>query len=224
MTDCASMADCPLFDGVSPEDFPGLLDCLGARRMTARKGQIILAEGSPARDVGILLSGRAQLIRTDYYGNRSIMLDIVPGQLFAESFACSHAQTLPVDIAAAEDCVYLLVGARRIMTACSHACAFHSRMIFNLLQIVADRNLTLHERALITGKRTTREKLMAYLLAKAKETGSSSFSIPFDRQALADYLEVDRSGLSSELSKLRKEGYLDCCKNEFRLLRPLPHP
>ena len=94
MTDCASMADCPLFDGVSPEDFPGLLDCLGARRMTARKGQIILAEGSPARDVGILLSGRAQLIRTDYYGNRSIMLDIVPGQLFAESFACSHAQTL----------------------------------------------------------------------------------------------------------------------------------
>ena len=218
----AVMTDCPLFDGISPEDFSGLLACLGARRMNARKGQTILAEGDPAKDVGILLSGRAQLIRTDYYGNRSIMLDVMPGQLFAESFACAREKTLPVDVIAAEDCDYLLIDARRIMAACSQACAFHSRMIFNLLQIVADRNLSLHRRALITAKRTTREKLTAYLLARAKETGSSVFSIPFDRQALADYLEVDRSGLSTELSKLRREGYLEYRRSNFRLLRPLP--
>lgn len=222
MTNYASMADCPLFDGIASEDYSGLLACLCARRMTACKGQTILSEGSPARDVGILLSGRAQLIRTDYYGNRSIMLDIMPGQLFAESFACSKASSLPVDVVAAEDCTYLLVDARRIMTSCSHACAFHSRMIFNLLQIVADRNLRLHERALITGKRTTREKLITYLLIRAKETGGSVFTIPFDRQALADYLEVDRSGLSTELSKLRREGYLEYRRSNFRLLQPLP--
>lgn len=209
----------PLFDGISPDDLTGMLTCLGARSMHADKGSIILCEGSPAKDVGILLSGSAQLIRTDYTGNRTIMMTISPGQLFAESFACSKAGILPVDIVACEESNYLLIDCRRIMTSCSHACSFHSRVVFNLLQIVCEKNLALHRRALIIAERTTREKLMTYLLMQAKEENSNHFSIPFDRQGLADYLEVDRSGLSAELSKLKKEGILDCHKNSFHLLR-----
>ena len=91
-------------------------------------------------------------------------------------------------------------------------------MIENMLRLVASHNLMLHQKIYITSKRSTREKLMTYLLSQAKLSGSNSFSIPFDRQALADYLEVDRSGLSAEISKLRKEGVLESQKNTFTLL------
>jgi len=218
-----SLLRCPLFDGIEPSDLTGMLSCLGARHMTYKKGEVILSEGDPARDVGILTAGQVQLIRTDYCGNRSILMNIRPGALFAESFACSKAELLPVSVLAAEDCEVLLLDCRRVLTSCQNACAFHSRIIFNLLQIVADKNLALHRKALITAKRTTREKLMTYLLLQAKESGRPDFTIPFDRQALADYLEVDRSGLSAELSKLKKEGMLDYSKNFFHLLR-LPDP
>jgi CRP-like cAMP-binding protein len=215
------LSSCPLFDGVAAGDLPGMLSCLSARKMRCEKGQTILREGTPARDIGILLSGRAQLIRTDYCGNRTILLGLEPSDLFAESFACSRAETLPVSVVACETCEYLLLDCRRMMTVCSHACAFHNRMIFNLLQLVADKNLALHQRSLITGKRTTRDKLMTYLLMQAKEAGRADFTIPFDRQGLADYLEVDRSGLSAEMSKLKKEGVLDYYKSDFRLMNTI---
>lgn len=209
----------PLFAGIAASDLSGRLSCLGARAMRYAKGEAILEEGGSARDVGLLLSGRVQVIRTDYYGNRSIMLNIAPGQLFAESFACVQAEHLPVSVVAVEECEALLLDCRRLLTTCCNACEFHSRIIFNLLQIVAEKNLSLHRKALITGKRTTREKLMTYLLMQAKECGRADFTIPFDRQGLADYLAVDRSGLSAELSKLRQEGILDYYKNSFRLLQ-----
>ena len=212
------LLSCPLFAGIDPSDLTAMLGCLGARRLSFPKGETILREGMPARDVGLLLSGQAQLIRTDYFGNRSILMNLSPGQMFAESFACAQADHLPVSVVASENCDILLLDCLRIMTTCTHACEFHSRIIYNLLQIVARKNLALHRRALITAGRTTREKLMTYLLMQAKEAGSARFTIPFDRQALADYLEVDRSGLSVELSKLKKEGVLDYYKNSFRLM------
>ena len=59
---------------------------------------------------------------------------------------------------------------------------------------------------------------MTYLMQQAKINGSDSFTIPFDRQELADYLEVERSGLSAEIGKLKKEGIIDFSKNRFILL------
>lgn len=210
---------CPLFWGIEKKDGEAVLGCLGARRMRYKKGEIIFAEGEPARDVGILLKGQVQLIRTDYFGNRSIMMHIHPGQLFAESFACARAEKLPVSVMATEEAEVMLLDCQRVLSSCCKACEFHSKIIFNLLKIVAEKNLALHQKAMICAKRSTREKLMAYLLLRAKEAGKADFSIPFDRQGLADYLEVDRSGLSAEMSKLKKEGILDYYKNNFRLLR-----
>lgn len=213
------LGNCALFEGVAAEDLPALLECLGARRAAFGRGEVVMAEGSPAREVGILLTGQVQLIRTDYYGNRSIMMNIRAGQLFAESFACAGAERLPVSVVAVEDCEALLVDCSRILASCCNACAFHSRIIFNLLRIVAEKNLALHRKALITARRTTRDKLMTYLLMQAKEAGRADFSVPFDRQGLADYLNVDRSGLSAELSRLRQEGVLDYYRSDFRLLQ-----
>lgn len=209
---------CPLFKGIQAEDLYGMLGCLGARQIQIKKGQFVFREGDEAIYVGIVLTGAVHLIREDYYGNRSIMAHIGTRQLFGESYAFSGAPTLPVSAVADEDSQILLLDSRRIGTCCSNACGFHNQVIYNLLRLVANKNLVLHQKIQITSKRTTREKLMAYLLMQAKHAGSNTFTIPYDRQALADYLEVDRSGLSAEISKLRKENILECEKSTFCLL------
>jgi len=212
------MERCPLFDGIHMEDLSAMLGCIGGHSVTAVKGQYLCREGDPATHVGMVVSGAVRLEREDYYGNRSIVAHIGPGELFGETYACASAASLPISVVADVDSTVLLMDCSRITKTCSHACAFHSRIIFNLLRVVAEKNLVYDQKIQVTSKRTTREKLMAYLLNQAKLQGSSSFRIPYDRQALADYLEVDRSGLSSEISKLRKEGILLSEKNQFTLL------
>lgn len=210
---------CLLFQGIRPQDIPGMLGCMGARLLDAKKGQIIFREGDEAVFMGIVLTGSVTVTRADYYGNRSIVGHIGPGELFGESYAFSMARELPVTVQADADTRYLLMDSRRIYTCCANVCEFHNRLIANLLQLVATKNLMLHQKIQITSQRTTREKLMAYLLTQAKLQNKEEFTIPFDRQGLADYLEVERSGLSAEISKLRKEGALECEKNRFRLLQ-----
>lgn len=212
------LQNCPLFDGIRPEDLPGMMGCLGAKPIQAKRGQAIFHEGDTTVFVGIVLEGAVQLLREDYFGNRSIVAHIGPKQLFGESYAFSGAQALPVSVVADEDSRILLIDSRRMTTCCSNACEFHNRMIFNLLHLVATKNLVLHQKIQVTSKRTTREKLMTYLLSQAKSEDSNTFTIPYDRQELADYLEVDRSGLSAEISKLRREGIIECEKSTFRLL------
>ena len=209
---------CPLFDGIGMEDLQAMMGCIGGRVAEVAKGQFVQREGDPATHVGMVLSGSVQLVREDYYGNRSIVAHIGPGQLFGETYACANVPALPVSIVATADSKLLLMDCRRITTSCCNACAFHNRMIFNLLRMVATTNLMYDQKIQITSQRTTREKLMAYLLSQAKLQGSSSFVIPYDRQSLADYLEVDRSGLSAEISKLRAEGVLQSEKSRFTLL------
>ena len=209
---------CPLFDGIAESDLGAMLGCLRARVMPMKKGQTVLREGDSTESVGIVLTGAVQILREDYFGNRSIMGYIGPTQLFGESYAFSGAKTLPVSVVADADGSVLLIDSRRISSCCANVCEFHNRMIENMLRLVATHNLMLHQKIYITSKRSTREKLMTYLLSQAKQHGSNRFTIPFDRQALADYLEVDRSGLSVEISKLRKEGVLESEKNTFTLL------
>lgn len=210
---------CPLFEGIAMGDLTGMLGCIGGRKLEISKGQPVFREGDPAIYVGMVLSGAVRLVREDYYGNRSILAHIGAGQLFGETYACAGVASLPVSIVADEDSTVLLMDCRRITTTCSSACAFHSRIIFNLLRLVATKTLVYDQKIHITSKRTTREKLMAYLLDQAKLQGSKAFTIPFDRQELADYLEVERSGLSAEISKLRREGVLESEKNHFTLLQ-----
>lgn len=209
---------CPLFHGMDERDLSAMLGCLGARVTRAAKNEIIFLEGDPAQYVGILLTGGAQIVRSDYYGSRSIVARVEPGELFGESFACAGVTALPVSVVATGESEIMLLDCRRITHSCAQACEFHSWMIYNLLKVVAAKNLVFHQKIEITSKRTTREKLMTYLLAQAKLHNSRTFTIPYDRQALADYLEVDRSGLSAEIGRLRREGVLESRKSVFTLL------
>lgn len=203
---------CPLFDGMKDEEIDLITERPGAVEKHCVRGETILAEGDPVRYFGIVLSGGAQIVRIDYYGNRSILTDIAPPQIFGEAFACAGLEAMPVDVVATGDTSVLLIDA-----AAAQPGAGDSRLLFNLLRIVSKKNLLFHRRAEITSRRTTREKLMIYLMLEAKKNGSRTFTVPYDRQELADYLEVDRSGLSAEIGKLRREGVLECRRSTFTL-------
>ncbi len=208
---------CTLFEKVEEENLEAILGCLGARSVPYKKNETVIAEGSPAKAVGIVLRGEVQIVRNDYYGNRSIVANVEESQIFGESFACAGVESMPVEVVAVTDTEVMLIDCRKITNSCCNACSFHSQIIYNLMKVVAMKNLIFHQKIEITSKRTTREKLMTYLLAEAKKNGSRSFTIPYDRQELADYLEVDRSGLSAEISKMRREGIIETKKEYFKL-------
>lgn len=212
------LRECPLFYHIEDENLLALLGCLGAKVESFGKKYTILAEGNPAKYIGIVLTGSAQIIRIDYYGNRSIVTGVGPSEVFGEAFACAEVPAIPVTIVANEPCEVMLIDCYRVMHSCSNACGFHQQIIFNLMKDLATKNMMFHQKLEITSRRSTRDKLLTYLMFQAKKTGRSSFEIPFDRQELADYLEVDRSGLSAEISKLRKEGIIRSQKKHFELL------
>jgi len=214
----ATLRKCLLFDGIDDSQLLHLLGCLDAKVESFDKKYTIFAEGDRAKYIGIVLSGSVQIILVDYFGNRSILSNVSAGEMFDEAFACAEIDEIPVTVVANEPCEVMLIDCQRIMNSCASACSFHKQMIFNLMKTLAIKNIALHRKIEITAKRTTREKLMSYLNLTAKNLGKSSFEIPFDRQALADYLAVDRSGLSAEISKLRHEGVIKCSKNRFELL------
>ena len=214
-----ALAACPLFEGVSREDTATMLQCMQARLVDVAKGEAVFRAGEPAEYVGILLSGGVRVFRDDFDGNRTIHAAMQPGDLFGETFACAGVGRLTVTAEADRPSRALLIRMRRLIETCPSACAFHNRVVMNLLKVMAVKNLMLNQKLEITSRRTTREKLLAYLSAQARAAGSDSFVIPFDRQGLADYLGVDRSALSAEIGKLRREGVIKSERSAFILLR-----
>lgn len=212
------LKNCPLFDGIEEEKLFVMLECLGAKVEFFDKKYTVFAEGNPAKYIGIVLSGSVQIVQVDYFGNRSILGNVGAGEVFCEAFACAEVGAIPVTVIANEPCEIMLIDSSHILHTCSNNCGFHRQLIFNMMKGLAVKNIMFHQRIEITSKRTTREKLMAYLMIQAQKNNSNSFDIPFDRQELADYLEVDRSGLSVQISKLRDEGVLYYHRNHFELL------
>ena len=209
---------CPLFSKIADENLLTILHCLVARVVSFDKKYTVFAEGSPAKHVGIVLSGSVQIVQIDYYGNRSILTEAGRGEVFAEAFACAEVRALPITAVAMEPSEIMLIDCDHILHTCENHCGFHQQLIYNLMKDLASKTIQFLQRIEVTAKRTTREKLLTYLALQAKKAESNEFTIPFDRQDLADYLEVDRSGLSAEISKLQKEGVLVSQKNRFTLL------
>ncbi len=209
---------CSLFRGIEEDNLLTMLGCLGAKVTPFDKKYTVLAEGGPARHIGVVLSGSVQVVRVDLNGNRSILSEMREGECFGEAFACAGVENLPIAVVANEACEIMLLDCHHILHTCANHCGFHQQLIFNLTQELAAKVMAFHQKIEVVSRRTTRDKLMTYLLIQAKKNRSNRFTIPFDRQELADYLEVERSGLSAEISKLRAEGVLDSHRNEFVLL------
>ena len=207
-----------LFAAVSEEEISSMLSCLNARLRTYKKGEYVLRQGEHLNDITVLVDGELHIQRDDYWGNRAIVNRIAVGEMFGEAYIAPESGALLNDVVAIEDSAVIFFDVRRIITVCSSACRFHSMVVQNLFFSISQKNKTLVQKIGHISKRTTREKLISYLSEEAKRQNSASFTIPFNRQQLADFLSVDRSAMSSELCKMRDEGMLEFNKNQFKLL------
>lgn len=207
-----------LFAGIKEEEIASLLRCLNARMKHYEKGAYIFRQGERIGEIALLLEGSLHIQRDDYWGNRSILGSIGAGELFGEAYMGAESSTMHHDVVAVTDSAVIFFDVRRVITTCPSACRFHAMVVQNLFFAISEKNRKLVQKLGHMSKRTTREKLISYLSEAAERSGSASFTIPFNRQQLADFLSVDRSAMSNELSKMRDEGLLTYEKNSFRLL------
>lgn len=208
-----------LFRDMDNEKIEVMMNCLGATERRYKKDTMIFMAGDPISEVGIILKGTVQVIKEDMLGNRSIVAHLTEGELFAETLACAGVLNSPVTTIAMTNCEILFIGFRRIITSCTSSCEFHSKLIENMLNIIAQKNIVLNYKLNLLSQRTIGEKLRTYFLSEMEKTGSDKFIIPFSRNELADFLCVDRSALSRELSKLRDQGKIKFNKNEFEIMK-----
>ena len=206
-----------LFSGISEDELTAMLTCLDTRQTNFPKDTFLMRVGNTADSIGLLLEGSALIIQEDIWGNRNILSKAGPGQTFAAAYACAPGSVLNVSVVAETPVTAMFLNVGRVLNVCPSACSHHSRIIRNLLGELAEKNLRFSEKLTHMGQRTTRAKLMSYFSAEAQRLGTYEFDIPFSRQQLADYLAVERSGLSLELGKMKKDGLLDFHKNHFVL-------
>jgi len=209
-----------LFKGISRDELNGLLDCLGAREASYRRGETVWLAGDKLRSIGVVLEGQVNAYRDDILGNRTLMAAVTPPGLFGETIVCAGLPESPVTAEAAMDTRVLFVGFEKAIRPCSTACTYHNALIRNMLSILAGKNIVLSEKINHISKKTTRQKLASYLIGEATRQHSHTFFIPLDRQELADYLGVNRSALSRELSGICAEGALACSRSRFEILDP----
>ncbi len=207
-----------LFAGVGDEEITSMLSCLGARLHTYKKGEYVLRQGEHLDDIIVLVEGNLHIQKDDYWGNRSILGQVAIGEMFGEAYVSPESDALLNDVIAVNDSAVIFFDVKRIITTCSSACRFHSMVVQNMFFAISEKNRKLVQKLGHMSKRSTREKLISYLSEEAKLHNSSSFTIPFNRQQLADFLSVDRSAMSNELCKMRDEGLLKFEKNQFVLL------
>ena len=216
-----NLGNTPLFRGMTVPDIEEMLCCLRAAERTYKKGAVILPEGMPTEQLGVVLSGRVIIEMGDVWGNNSVLSSIGPGGVFAEAYACVPGEPLMVNVTAAEDTRALLLNIRRVLEPCANVCPRHVRLVRNLLTLCSEKNLQLSRRVLHTGPKSIRKRLLSYFSECIKRTGSYEFDIPYNRQQLADYLNVERSALSNELSLMQRDGLIRYEKNHFAVTEQL---
>jgi CRP-like cAMP-binding protein len=213
------LLSCRLFEGIRIEEIEKWLECFRARSRKLERGSYVFVENDEISAMGIVISGAVQLLRDDFWGNRTIIARVTPGEIFAESFACGKTGRVPLSAIAAEKTEALFIHAQKISSPCASACPFHTRILNNMIQDLAGKNIALLNKMRYITQRSTRGKLIAYLSAQARESGDSSFDIPFNWEELVEFLSVDRRAMSFALGRMKTGGLLTFRKNHFTLLK-----
>ena len=208
----------PLFRGIEEDAFWQMKQYGGTRQKQFAKGEIIFHTGETVYELGIVLSGSVNIENIDLWGNKSILSHISAGQVFAETYAYC-GEPMMVDAVADEETQVLFLNLDRLLRTPHPECSWQQTLNHNLLNISLHKNLALSERIFCTSPKTIRGRLLLYLSNQSARAGSRTFTIPFNRQALADYLNLDRSALSKELGKMRDEHLILVDKNTFTLLK-----
>ncbi len=207
----------PFFQGMTEEEILSVLHCVNASVVEKKKNEYIFRVGDSTEVMGLVLRGTVLSVQEDLWGHRNIMHRTGVGEFFAEPYAATPGSVLNVSVVAEEDSQIMLLNVGKLLQTCPTACTHHTHLIRNLVSVMAQKVLNLNDKVTHMAKRSTREKILSYLSAESMRQGKLSFTIPYDRQQLADYLCVERAAMSVELSKLQKEGYLKTNRNQFEL-------
>ncbi len=213
-----SICENPLFEKISTEDLGRMFDCLGCHTGTFAKGEYILLENDSVPNIGIITQGKVEIIKEDIWGRRTILMRLKEQDMLGETFSCSRDNTSSVSYQAVANTTIVFMPFSRVMHTCRKTCAFHHRLIENMVSIIAKKNRRLMLKAEIISSRSLREKLMTLFSQMVEETGSYSFTLPMGRVALAEYIGSDRSALTRELKSMQDEGLIEFEKNDFTIL------
>lgn len=205
-----------LFQKINSSELQSMLICLNAEIRQYKKGEFIIFAGDKVQHIGVMLEGNAHILKDDYEGERTIIATLARGDYFAEAICCAGVHESPVSVAATNDVKIMMLAFSRILHSCPNSCTFHTQMIENMLYSIARKNISLQNRIDVIGQRTLRMKILHYLQSFALHQGKT-VTIPFNRQEFAEFLCVDRSALSHELSRMKQDGLIEYRKNKFLL-------
>lgn len=195
-----------------------MLRCLNAREASFPKGSYLPVSEESVPLMGVVLEGSVAMLSEDRGGKRSLLTILWQDQLFGETYACAQAKNRIIAYQARTDCQVLLMNYDRVLHSCKVTCLFHHRLVENMVELIAAKNLELTEKIEAVSCTTIREKVLTYLRRLAQSQDSPRVTVPFGRTELADYLCVDRSAMTRELARMREAGLLDYHKREFILL------
>ena len=213
--DISVLSGSALFRGFDETEVNTLLGSLNAREKRFRKGAMIFHSGDVISTLCFVITGSVTIESNDMWGNHTILNLVSKGQFFAESYALLPNEPMLVDVCANEDCTIVYLDMKSVGRLDE---SMRVRLLANLLTITTRKNLHLSSRSFHTAPRQVRGRIMAYLNTVSVQKNSREFDIPFDRQQLADYLNVERSVLSNELSKMQRDGLIRCRKNHFEII------
>lgn len=213
-----TLKDTNLFSGIELQEIDRLLNCLCTKYVRYAKGDYIIEEGDKVFDFGIILSGHGRAIKWDSSDRLTIISLLKKGSEIGVILAASVNHKSPVTVQAQDDILVLQIPFERVLARCEKGCLWHDRLLRNYINIVAEKGLVLHERIDCLLRPTIREKILTYLWRVSREQQKRTFTIPMNRNAMAEYLNVERSALSRELSYMKRDGVIDYHKNMFRLI------
>jgi len=209
---------CALFRGVDETVYPHLLDCMNANVKHYNEEEYLFLAGDEINQVGIILSGKTQIQKENLAGNKHIIAILEPSHLFAEGIVCTASRLSPVTVQAMEASAVLQIPYERIIKVCGNSCVYHLGLIQNMMMVLGEKNVNLNWKLELLTLKGMREKLASYLINASVSNGSKMFQIPLNRTELADFLNVSRTSMCRELSRMKDEGLIDLYGRSFKIL------
>lgn len=213
-----TLSKCALFKNISHENLKSLLPCLNPQIITCEEDTIIFTHGTQINYIYVLLEGKIEIAKENFAGQKNIVSLLSPGQLFGEGVVCTSHRISPVSALSITTSKLLLIPYERIIVSCEHNCSFHHSIIYNMMRLLGEKNYHLNTKMDLLLLKGMREKLVTYLLAEAQAHQNTAFTLPLNRNQLADYLNVSRPSMCRELGRMKEEGLIDYYQNSFKLI------
>ncbi|GAB6106284.1 Crp/Fnr family transcriptional regulator [Fusibacter bizertensis] len=214
----ACLYETSLFRGIDKPGIQNMINCLNPRIHYYKKNENIAMSGDPFHGIGIVIEGEAVIAKENIAGNRAILTVLKQGDMFGEMISFTEKKVWPVTVTAQSDSEVIFISPEKIITRCEKMCDSHQILIQNMLKIMSKKALILSRKVDYLSIRSLRGRLCAYLIEQWKLQETPVFSLPMNRDELADFFNVARPSISRELSKMKDEGYIDFHKSAFKII------